>query len=240
MTGIQRSPIRLRRAGVIGPGYAGVMSARAVRAWLGRVGVALALSVSLSWTPSAMAYEEPSYDLVKTHEGIELRRYAPMLVVETDMPGGRDTGGNAAFRRLFDYIAGNNRKQQKIEMTVPVVMGPASQKLEMTVPVLTQPGAGGEPTMQFVLPARFTPETAPQPVDPKLRLRLLSEQWLAVRRYSGRTTDANFREAADALLQALPAAGLVATGPVQMAVYNGPFTPWFMRRNEALVPVAPP
>jgi hypothetical protein len=187
-----------------------------------------------------MAYEEPSYDVVEAHEGFELRRYAPMLVVETDMPGGRDAGGNAAFRRLFDYIAGNNRSQQRIEMTVPVVMGPASQKIEMTVPVLTQPGSGGAPTMQFVLPARFTPESAPQPVDATLRLRLLPEQWLAVRRYSGRTTDANFREAADALLQALPAAGLTAMGPARMAVYNGPFTPWFMRRNEALVPVAPP
>lgn len=200
----------------------------------------LALSIASLWTTPAMAYEEPSYDVIKTHEGFELRRYAPMLVVETDMPGGRDAGGNAAFRRLFDYIAGNNRSQQKIEMTVPVMMGPASQKIEMTAPVLMQPGASGEPTMQFVLPARFTPESAPQPVDAKLRLRLLPEQWLAVRRYSGRTTDANFREAADALLQALQAAGLAATGPAQMAVYNGPFTPWFMRRNEALVPVAAP
>jgi hypothetical protein len=91
--------------------------------------------------------------------------------------------------------------------------------------------------MQFVLPARFTLASAPQPVDAKLRLRMLPEQWLAVRRYSGRTTEANSREAVDALLKTLPAASLAVTGPKQMAVQNGPFTPWFMRRNEALVPV---
>jgi hypothetical protein len=213
---------------------------RGVRVWLVRLGVALAVGLSALSTTVAMAYEEPPYDVVAAHEGFELRRYAPMLVVETEMPGGREAGGNAAFRRLFDYISGNNRSQQKIEMTVPVLMAPAGQKIEMTVPVLTQPGAGGVPTMQFVLPSRWTPQTAPQPVDSALRLRLLPQQWLAVRRYSGRTSESNFREEADALLQALPVAGLTPTGPAQMAVYDGPFTLWFLRRNEALVPVAPP
>ncbi len=200
----------------------------------------LALGLWLLCGSDAMAYEEPPHAVVQAGEGFELRRYAPMLVVETDMPDGRDAGGNAAFRRLFDYISGNNHAARKIEMTVPVMMGAASRKIEMTVPVLTQPGSGTAPTMQFVLPSGFTLDSAPQPVDPALRLRQLPEQWFAVRRYSGRTTEDNFREAAEALLKALPPAGLVATGPAQMAVYNGPFTPWFLRRNEALVPVLPP
>lgn len=216
------------------------MSVDAVRVSDSRFAATLAIFASAFWTIPAMAYEEPPHDVVQVREAFELRRYAPMLVVETDMPGGRDAGGNAAFRRLFDYIAGNNRSQQKIEMTVPVVMGPSSQKIEMTVPVLTQPGADGAPTMQFVLPTRFTAQTAPQPVDAALRVRQLPEQWLAVRRYSGTTSQQNFEEAAEALLRALPAAGLSATGPARMAVYNGPFTPWFLRRNEAQVPVAPP
>ncbi len=187
-----------------------------------------------------MAYEEPAHEVVQAFDTFELRRYAPMLVVEADMPGGRDDGGNTAFRKLFDYIAGNNRAQQKIEMTVPVVMGPAPQKIEMTVPALTQPGGGRTPTKQFVLPARFTLATAPVPLDAALRLRELPAQWVAVRRYTGRTTESNFQDEAAALLRALPAAGLQATGPAQMAVYNGPLTPWFLRRNEALVPVAAP
>lgn len=192
------------------------------------------------WTTTAMAYDEPRYERVATHEGFELRRYAPMLVVETDMPGGRDAGGNAAFRRLFGYISGGNQGRQPIEMTVPVVMGPTGEKIEMTTPVLTQPGGAEPPTMRFVLPARFTPETAPRPSDPALRLRGLPEQWLAVRRYSGVTSEARFREQAEALMQALPAAGLAPIGPPQLAVYDGPFTLWFLRRNEVLLPVAPP
>ena len=216
------------------------MHVTVIRAWLGRLGAALGVCAFLSCTGTAMAYEEPSHDVVEIREGFEIRRYAPMLVAETDMPGGREAGGSAAFRRLFDYIAGNNRARRKIEMTVPVTMAPTSEPIEMTAPVTTQATAGREPTMAFVLPSRFTPETAPEPVDPAVRLRVVPQQWLAVRRYSGRTTEANFRREADALLQALAAAGLTPLGPAQMAVYDGPFTPWFMRRNEALVPVAPP
>ncbi len=205
-----------------------------------RLGLALAWLGATFWTSAAMAYEEPPYERIGTHDGFELRRYAPMLVVETEMPGGRDAGGNAAFRRLFDYISGRNQARQPIEMTVPVVMGPSGQKIEMTVPVLTQPAGAERPVMRFVLPARFTPDTAPQPSDPALQLRQLPEQWMAVRRYSGVTSEAQFREEADTLLKALPAAGLAPIGPPQMAVYNGPFTLWFLRRNEVLLPVAAP
>ena len=212
----------------------------AARTRLLRLGALLAAFLALLSTSVVMAYEEPRFEVVGTRDGFELRRYASMLVAETDMPGGRDAGGNAAFRRLFDFISGNNRSQQKIEMTVPVVMGAAGEKIEMTVPVLTLPGSGASPTMQFVLPARWTLESAPQPVDPSVRLRLLPQQWLAVRRYSGFTSESNFRAEADALSQALAAAGLTAMGPAQMAVYDGPFTLWFLRRNEVLVPVSPP
>ena len=41
-------------------------------------------------------------------------------------------------------------------------------------------------------------------------------------------------------LAAAQTAGLTATGPARFAAYNGPLTPWFMRRNEVLLPVAAP
>jgi hypothetical protein len=127
--------------------------------------------------------------------------------------------------------------QQKIEMTVPVVMEApgAGEKIEMTAPVVSQ----GQ-TMQFVLPARFTLDTAPRPADAAVRLRAIEAQWLAVRRYSGTWSERNFAQNEAALRAAAQAAGLTATGPARFAAYNGPLTPWFMRRNEVLLPVAAP
>lgn len=197
--------------------------------------LAAALGATLLTTP-AMALEEPPFTVEKTFAEFELRRYAPYLVVETTADS-----RNAAFRRLFNYIAGKNVAQQKIEMTVPVVMNPPGEKIEMTAPVVTQPaGEAGKESMQFVLPARFTLDNAPRPADASVTLRAIDAQWLAVRRYSGTWSERNFADNEAALRAAVQAAGLTPTGPARFAAYNGPMTLWFMRRNEVLLPVAAP
>jgi hypothetical protein len=138
---------------------------------------------------------------------------------------------------LFKYISGNNHAQQKIEMTLPVVIKPASEKIEMTAPVLRAPADGSGTLMQFVLPSRFDASTAPQPIDPGVRVRDVAAQSIAARRYSGRSSESNYRENEAKLLASLKDAGLVPADVPRFAVYNPPFTPWFMRRNEVLVPV---
>jgi hypothetical protein len=198
----------------------------------------LALTAATASTPVS-AYEEPAYEVARKTDQFEIRRYAPYVVVETEMRGEYDQARNDAFRKLFAYIGGANRVQAKLEMTVPVVMEPAAEKIEMTVPVLTgtEPD-GNRQVMQFVLPARFDEQTAPQPTDSQLRVRRVDAQWLAVRVYSGRASDSNYRENAFELMRALAAAELTPAGPARFAVYNGPFTPWFLRRNEVMVPIA--
>jgi len=198
----------------------------------------LAFTTATASTPVS-AYEEPAYEVARKTDQFEIRRYAPYVVVETEMRGEYDQARNDAFRKLFAYIGGANRVQAKLEMTVPVVMEPAAEKIEMTVPVLTgtEPD-GNRQVMQFVLPARFDEQTAPQPTDLQLRVRRVDAQWLAVRVYSGRASDSNYRENAFELMRALAAAELTPAGPARFAVYNGPFTPWFLRRNEVMVPIA--
>jgi hypothetical protein len=197
--------------------------------------IALALGAALP-VSSAMALEEPAFTVEKTFATFELRRYAPYLVVETVAES-----RNAAFRRLFNYIAGSNVAQQKIEMTVPVVMNAPGEKIEMTAPVVTERSTSGSgEAMQFVLPARFTLDSAPRPTDATVTLRAIDAQWLAVRRYSGTWSERNFAENEAALRADAKAAGLSITGAARFAAYNGPLTPWFMRRNEVLLPVAPP
>ena len=198
----------------------------------------LAFTAATASTPVS-AYEEPAYEVARKTDQFEIRRYAPYVVVETEMRGEYDQARNDAFRKLFAYIGGANRVQAKLEMTVPVVMEPAAEKIEMTVPVLTgtEPD-GNRQVMQFVLPARFDEQTAPQPTDSQLRVRRVDAQWLAVRVYSGRASDSNYRENAFELMRALAAAELTPAGPARFAVYNGPFTPWFLRRNEVMVPIA--
>jgi hypothetical protein len=58
-------------------------------------------------------------------------------------------------------------------------------------------------------------------------------------RYTGRWTEENFRANELKLRQALTERGLVAeTGDSAIiARYDAPFMPWFMRRNEVLIPL---
>ena len=64
------------------------------------------------------------------------------------------------FRKLFNYIAGQNDKQEKIAMTAPVS-------------ILIEPGAGPncESTfsMAFYVPAVFQ-ENTPQPTNPDVSI----------------------------------------------------------------------
>lgn len=187
---------------------------------------------------AAMAYEQPKYDVVRSTQSFELRRYSPYSVIETTAHGEFDAARNAAFRRLFAYITGGNRGREKIDMTIPVVTESTSRKIEMTAPVLTADSGEGATLMQFILPSRFSARTAPEPIDPEVRVREVGEQWIAARTFSGRTSESNYRENKAALLKAMREAGVTPLGEPRFAVYNGPFTLGFLRRNEVLVPIA--
>lgn len=188
--------------------------------------------------PVAVASEQPEYEVLRTTQDFELRRYGERWVAETVVAGDFGQARNAAFRRLFDYISGANRGRTEIAMTSPVTTSEAGAReaIEMTSPVVSE-ARGEAQRMRFFLPAKLAAVGAPEPVDPTVQLRLLPPQVFAARRYSGRANEANYRREQEALLQALQAAGLSTAGPPQLAVYDGPFTPPFWRRNEVLVPV---
>ncbi|NBQ40543.1 MAG: heme-binding protein, partial [Alphaproteobacteria bacterium] len=58
-----------------------------------------------------MAIEEPSFKVITKSGTFELRQYAPMLVAETMVDGDMDDAGTTGFRRIADYIFGNNQVQ---------------------------------------------------------------------------------------------------------------------------------
>ena len=63
---------------------------------------------------------------------------------------------------------------------------------------------------------------------------------VAVIRYTGFWSDANYSEHLSELESALTAAGLNASGPPVYSRYDPPWTLWFMRRNEIWLPLDHP
>ena len=71
--------------------------------------------LSIFYYSSAMAYEEPQFEVIMSYEIFEVRKYSDRLAVETI-----ETGQNNNFRKLFNYISGKNENNEKIQMTTPV------------------------------------------------------------------------------------------------------------------------
>ena len=177
------------------------------------------------------AIEEPAYEVTAKIGDIELRQYAPYVVAEVLITGSATEAGNKAFRILASYIFGKNKGEKKLAMTAPVTQTAAPMKLEMAAPVIQSAAPGGY-LVQFALPRGVTLDTAPEPIDQRIVLRQVQPMRVAVIRYSGFWSDANYNRHLAQLEETLRKAGVKWSGEPVYSRYNPPFTPWFLRRNE--------
>ena len=180
--------------------------------------------------------EKLNYTVQEKDGAFEVRQYDSHLVAETVVDADFDQAGNIAFRRLFDYISGNNRSQEKIAMTAPVNQSAQSEKIAMTAPVNMQP-AGDQYAISFVLPAVYTLKTLPVPLDEKVVIKEVPPFKAAAVRYSGTWSRQKYEAKKAALQEYMQSAGLTAAADDIFARYDPPFQLWFLRRNEVIIPI---
>ena len=170
--------------------------------------------------------EEQPYEVVREHPEFELRRYPEHVVAETRVTGSFEGAGNASFRRLVGYIGGRNTQSRKVAMTAPVVQEAEDEE-------------AGRFVVGFVMPAGFDLAGAPDPTDDDVRLRAVPAHTAAALRFSGRWSRGRYDEHERRLRAALAEAGVEVVGPARFARFDPPWTPWFLRHNEVVIPVAP-
>lgn len=188
----------------------------------------------MAWS-SAMAIEQPRYSVVKTFEDFEIRRYEPTIVAQTVVDASLEEAGNEAFKLLAGYIFGKNRGERKIAMTAPVAQTPA--KIALTAPLSRTATTGGM-VVQFTMPAEWTLDTLPEPIDPRVELKQIPGRTVAVIRYSGFWSESRYNDYLAQLKVALAREGIPWEGEPVWARYNPPIMPWFLRRNEIWLNVA--
>jgi hypothetical protein len=88
-----------------------------------------------------------------------------------------------------------------------------------------------------MMPASYTLETLPEPEDPKVTLCQVLARRIAAVRYSGFWNEKGYLRYKLELESWIREKGLTIVGDPIWARYNAPFTPWFLRRNEILIPV---
>ena len=192
-----------------------------------KINLVLLVPIVYLWANISIAYEETSYRIVAANQNYEIREYDDRLAVQTS----QENGQNKAFRALFKYISGSNTSSTKIEMTIPVTQ---SIKIDMTTPV-TQKFQDGKIIMRFFLPRKFQPETVPQPLNEDLSIVVVKGGKYAVMKYSGRSTVKNFEKHSNLLLEALSVNKITTLDDPIKATFNGPLTPFFIRRNEVMI-----
>ena len=174
--------------------------------------ILLTLISILTLSSQLMAYEETNYEVVKENKIYEIRKYPNRLVIETNSVQGN------GFRKLFNYISGNNKENEEIKMTVPVTQEIKNENM----------------TMQFYLPSKFNKDNAPKPVDSEVKILTIEGGYYAVIEYSGRSSDKNFLKNKDILDKALKQDNLLVLSPPIRASYNSPFTLPMLKRNEVI------
>ncbi len=179
--------------------------------------------------------EEPAFSVVDRVGAVEVRQYAPRIAAETTVAGSEMEARSTGFRRLAGYIFGNNRSRSKIAMTVPVAQ--AKETIAMTAPVAQARDALGQWTIRFYMPAKYTMDTLPQPLDPAVRLVPVPGEATAVLRFSGSTAPSVIEAKERALLRTLQGSAWQPTGTEAAWFYDPPWTLPPFRRNEVAVQV---
>ena len=185
---------------------------------------------------SAVAIEEVPYTVIEQNGAFELRQYSPHIVAETTVEGAFDQVGSEGFRRLADYINGENRTKQSIAMTAPVSQEAQPEKIAMTAPV-GQEKSGDRWRITFVMPSKYALDTLPEPVDSRIDIKQEPGRLVAAVLYSGTWSRKRYEENKARLLAWIEERGFKQTAEPVWARYNPPFMPWFLRRNEILIPV---
>ena len=185
-------------------------------------------------------YEQAPYTVIdRIGESTEVRRYPPQVVAEAIVEAPDESSGRRkAFRALFDYISGANRSQAKISMTAPVETAKPSETIAVTVPVETPAQAAGRFAMRFFLPAEYDLQSAPQPIDPRVRVLEMPERTLAVLRFTGSRDAQNVARHLADLEAIVKGSRWRAVGETTTMFYDPPWTIPFLRRNEVAVPVS--
>ncbi len=203
-------------------------------------GICIAVALFLLWVLSGYlptrSIDMPSYTVIEKKTDYEIRQYETFIVAETTRQGTPSESMSGGFKELFRYISGDNISRSKIKMTAPVLRssGERGRKIPMTAPVLKE-GLEGASTIAFVMPPGSRLEELPQPKSPSVRLRVVPPHKVAAITFSGYATDDAIREKTAGLLQALQRDGIPVGSLPRIALYNPPWTPPFMRRNEVMV-----
>jgi hypothetical protein len=165
--------------------------------------------------------EQRKYTVVLKEKSFEIRFY-PSALVATINSGVRTYKelSTPGFRKLADYIFGNNETGEKIAMTTPVQMD-----INDTVS-----------SMSFVMPSEYNENNLPKPNNPEVKIEKTKEEYIAAISFGGFASDKDISKYSQKLKNILEDKKIRYYGNFRFLGYNPPFQ-FTGRRNEIIVSI---
>ncbi|WP_034551945.1 SOUL family heme-binding protein [Carnobacterium funditum] len=161
-------------------------------------------------------YETPDYDIVMKEEEYEIRKYVDFFTVEYE--NSNDPEIRNGFGSLFKYISSDNKENEKISMTVPVIQEETQEKKKMA----------------FVVPGKYR-DQIPEPNNPNLKVKKFDEGLFGSIQYSGFSNQPKELKMKKKLEKWILEKGYQKQSNYMLASYNAPLVPPMFRRNEIWV-----
>jgi len=161
-------------------------------------------------------YETQKYNLIDKSDDFEIRYYPKSIkarVISTS-----DSNNN--FRKLFSYISGNNKTNEKIAMTTPVYMNSDSN---------------GN-SKDFVMPSEFNLSNIHKPNDKDVKIIESKAGYFATLKYGGYSNSFKVEANTNKLYKILKGKNIDFIGEPSYVSYNSPFK-FFSRRNEIIIQI---
>lgn len=184
-----------------------------------------------------MAIEQPKYKVIKKDGNIELREYAGYIKASVITSAENHArAGNQGFSPLAGYIFGDNKINQKMAMTAPVLTEQTtSKKIPMTVPVLTTGMTSNKYQISFVMPSSYKLNELPTPNNSDVTLEEIKRHQAVAISFSGLTREHKINEKTKELKDWSKANDLKLSGKPVLARYDAPWKPGFLRHNEIII-----
>lgn len=160
--------------------------------------------------------EQQKFNLIARIEDIEIREYLSCVLADVQVQAGIEAAGNIGFRPLVTYISQNS--------------------IAMTAPVLHEQEPGGW-TVSFVMPHGMELDQLPLPQNTQVSLRQSPRHFAAAISFSGHTRMDAIKRQEARLREVLNKHGIRVIGELQVARFDPPWKPGFMRHNEVILKI---
>jgi len=157
------------------------------------------------------------YKLIKKIGNVEIREYKKLIYASYTPKSTRDRGNS--FKNVAGYIFGDNNKEQKIDMTSPVVI-----KLH------------NDNEMAFIMPKEYNINDLPTPSNINVIIYEEPSSTKACLRYSGYSNNKIENNKIEELKEKLDKQNIIHMNNFEVLVYNSPYQ-FINRRNEIAVSI---